>query len=141
MRFKLLFLAALTALVALPEAASAQPLESPVYRDGYRYPPPPPPPLPGYYEERRYRERPPEYYREGPPPGYRQGPSPGYREQRRGGVMCAREGQFCEFRGPAIVRYGAAGRFVRRQGVNGLPCNNQVFGDPAVGLTKACYID
>jgi hypothetical protein len=134
MRLKLLFLAAFTALTLLPQVAAAQmdrPYYPPRYDDGYR--PPPPPPPPGYYEERRYyRER---------QPDYREGPPPGYREQRRGGVMCAREGQFCEFRGQAIVRYGAAGRYVRRQGINGLPCNNQTFGDPAVGLEKACYID
>jgi hypothetical protein len=39
------------------------------------------------------------------------------------------------------VRYGAAGRFSTRRGMNGLPCNNQTFGDPAPGLEKACFID
>ena len=140
MRIKLLFLATLAALTILPDAASAQ-AESPYYRprydDGYRGPPPPPPP--GYYEDRRYedrryedrryRERQQEYY---PPPAPR---------QRAGGVFCAREGQFCQFQGPAVVRYGAAGRFVRRQAFNGIPCTNQAFGDPAVGMEKACFID
>jgi hypothetical protein len=137
MRFMLLFLAALMALAVLPEAASAQSPDVP----GFRYPPPPPNyedrryqrERPPEYEDRRYRrERPPEYYREAPPPGYR---------QRSGGSFCAREGQFCQFQGPAVVRYGAAGRFVRRQAFNGIPCNNQAFGDPAVGLEKACYLD
>ena len=137
MHFKLLLLAAVAALTTLPDAASAQPAEAPYYRprydDGYRGPPPPPPP--GYYEDRRYyRERRPEYYRESPPV-YRERP------RRGGGIFCAQEGQFCQFQGPAIVRYGAAGRYVRRQAVNGIPCTNQAFGDPAVGLQKACYID
>jgi hypothetical protein len=134
MRLKLLFLAALVALLpALPDTASAQAQLEEMYRRSAPPPPGyyPPPPPPGYYDDRRYRERPREYYREAPPPGYRQ--------QRRGGIFCAREGQFCQ--GPAIVRYGAAGRFVRRQAVNGIPCTNQAFGDPAVGLEKACYID
>jgi len=55
--------------------------------------------------------------------------------------VCAREHGFCAFQGPATVSYGAAGRFSRRRGFNGLPCNNETFGDPAPGLEKACFID
>ncbi len=128
MRLKTLFLMIAVALV-IPQAASAQyydPYGRRYYDDGYRRPPPPPPP-PGYYEERRY-------YREAPP-------APRPQAYRRGGVFCAREGGYCQFEGPAIVRYGAGGRFATRRAVNGIPCNNATFGDPFVGADKACYID
>jgi hypothetical protein len=114
-----------TAVLLFPQAASSQ-LDAPPYGrrydDGYRRPPPPPPP--GYREERRYhRERPPQVYR-----------------QPRG-IFCAREGGYCRFQGPAVVRYGAGGRFTSRRAFDGIPCNNSVFGDPFVGADKACYID
>jgi hypothetical protein len=131
MRSTVLFLVAIAMLV-IPQAASAQYYDQygrRYYDDGYRQPPPPPPP--GYYEERRY-------YREQRPPEYREREV--YR-QPRGGVMCAREGGFCAFEGPAIVRYGAGGRFVSRRAFNGIACNNSVFGDPFVGADKACFID
>lgn len=54
--------------------------------------------------------------------------------------LCAAERGFCNFRGTAVVRYGAQGRFSQRTGRNGLPCNNGVFGDPAPGLVKQCYV-
>jgi hypothetical protein len=128
MRSKVLFLAAIAMLV-IPQAATAQ-FYDPYGRRYYDDRPPPPPP--GYYEERRYyRERPPEYYRE----------RDVYRQPRRGGVLCAREGGYCAFEGPAIVRYGAGGRFVSRRAFNGIACNNSVFGDPFVGADKACFID
>lgn len=131
MRSTVLFLVAIAMLV-IPQAASAQYYDQygrRYYDDGYRQPPPPPPP--GYYDERRY---------------YREQRSPEYRErevyrQPRGGVMCAREGGFCAFEGPATVRYGAGGRFVSRRAFNGVACNNSVFGDPYVGADKACFID
>jgi len=54
---------------------------------------------------------------------------------------CASEGQTCSFDGPVDVVYGVAGRFAVRSHVTGeLPCNNDTFGDPYVGLPKACYI-
>lgn len=136
MRLKTFFLAVAATLFILPaltEAASAQ-IFDPYgrrYDDGYRGPPPPPPP--GYYEERRYyRERQPEVYRERPPQGYRQ--------QARG-IFCAREGGFCRFQGPAVVRYGAGGRFTSRRAFDGVPCTNSVFGDPFPGADKSCFID
>lgn len=55
-------------------------------------------------------------------------------------IHCADEDGFCRFRGPGEVRYGAHGRFVSRMADNGIPCNNRVFGDPAVGRPKACYV-
>lgn len=69
----------------------------------------------------------------GPPPGY--GPPRG-----GGGAFCAVENQFCGFRGPATVRYGARGRYVERRAFNGIPCSNEFFGDPAPGVPKRCFI-
>ena len=115
MRFKLLFLA-VAAMLLIPQAASAQPFDpyGRRYDDGYRGPPPP---RDYRYEERRYEERRDErreYYRE-------------QRPQRARGVFCAQEGGFCRFQGPAVVRYGAGGRFTSRRAFDGIPCTNSVF--------------
>lgn len=54
---------------------------------------------------------------------------------------CAREGGYCNFRGPAMLRYGADGRYVYREASNGLACNNETFGaDPRPGDAKRCDI-
>ena len=54
--------------------------------------------------------------------------------------QCANEHQVCNVPGPAEVRYGANGRFAFRN-VNGpVPCENSVFGDPAYGVVKACFV-
>ena len=125
MRCKTMFLV-LAAVLLIPQVASAQ--YDPGgrrYDDGYRGPPRPMPPAgpsPGYYEERRYREPPPQVYR-----------------QR--GAFCASEGGYCRFEGPATVRYDAGGRFTVRRAFDGIPCNNSVFGDPYPGGDKACFID
>jgi hypothetical protein len=58
----------------------------------------------------------------------------------RRGQFCANEGGFCKFRGQAEVRYGAEGRYVYKVLTNGASCNNDVFGDPAPGLPKSCFI-
>jgi len=54
---------------------------------------------------------------------------------------CAEEGGICRLPYPAEVVYGARGqttsRFFDRRAV---PCSNRVFGDPAPGRDKACYI-
>ncbi|RTL54496.1 MAG: hypothetical protein EKK40_01465 [Bradyrhizobiaceae bacterium] len=65
------------------------------------------------------------------------GGGPGY---GGGGTLCAYENQFCAFRGPATVRYGARGRYVVRRAVNGIPCSNHVFGDPIRGVQKRCFV-
>jgi prepilin-type N-terminal cleavage/methylation domain-containing protein len=58
-------------------------------------------------------------------------------------TSCATENTACTFSGPATIAYGSSslGRF------NALPnmtspvqCTNAVFGDPAVGYGKACYV-
>jgi hypothetical protein len=65
----------------------------------------------------------------------------GYGRERGGGETCARENEFCQFRGEANVRYGARGSYVVRRARDGIPCNNRVFGDPAPGIPKRCVID
>ncbi|MHB9470826.1 hypothetical protein [Mesorhizobium sp. W050] len=54
---------------------------------------------------------------------------------------CADEGEICRLPYPSEVVYGARGqttsRFIDRRAV---PCTNRVFGDPAPGRDKACYI-
>jgi hypothetical protein len=59
--------------------------------------------------------------------------------QAQGLVPCAREDGFCRVPYPTRVVYGVPGRstalFVRGRGV---PCSNNVFGDPAPGIRKRC---
>jgi len=54
---------------------------------------------------------------------------------------CADEGGICRLPYPGEVVYGARGRttsrFFDRRAV---PCTNRVFGDPAPGRQKSCYI-
>ena len=54
---------------------------------------------------------------------------------------CAREGEPCDFRGPATVRYGVEGHYVFRDAADGLPCTNEAFDtDPAPGQVKHCQV-
>lgn len=54
---------------------------------------------------------------------------------------CAPEGGYCNFRGPGMLRYGTAGRYVYREAVNGQRCGNDEFGgDPAPGMSKRCEL-
>lgn len=58
-----------------------------------------------------------------------------------GYTFCANEGERCSFAGVADVAYGANGQFNYQYGIRGgIDCNNAVFGDPIVGVRKACYI-
>jgi len=53
--------------------------------------------------------------------------------------FCANEGQQCTFVGMKEARYGANGTFTSpRTFTDGVACNNQVFGDPLVGVQKLC---
>lgn len=73
--------------------------------------------------------------------GPRRGPyGPGRGDGMAAWQFCAREGGFCDFRGPRRVRYGAAGRFAERVSRDGVPCNNRAFGDPAPGVPKTCQV-
>lgn len=57
----------------------------------------------------------------------------------QGLVRCADEDDFCHVPYPTLVIYGARGHrtaiFVSGRGV---PCSNEVFGDPAPGKDKRC---
>lgn len=53
--------------------------------------------------------------------------------------VCAQEGAQCSFRGPAMLRYGVAGRYAYREASDGMRCSNDDFGgDPAPGSRKQC---
>jgi hypothetical protein len=57
-----------------------------------------------------------------------------------GWVFCAREDEFCAAPAGAIIHYGRHGVFAsRRSPPGGLPCNNDVFGDPIQGVQKRCF--
>ncbi|MEO5757067.1 MAG: hypothetical protein ABIQ51_09460 [Mesorhizobium sp.] len=66
----------------------------------------------------------------------------GYDEPHRDRwTPCAGEGDYCDFRGRQVVRYGARGRFTQDVFRNGVQCDNDTFGgDPAPGADKRCYI-
>ena len=53
---------------------------------------------------------------------------------------CAGEEQACRFAGTRRVAYGANGRYSYRQATDGVMCGNKVFGDPAPGTRKSCYL-
>ena len=55
--------------------------------------------------------------------------------------LCANEWQDCSFGGTANVIYGGAGKWsTPRSFTNSVSCTNAVFGDPAPGVQKACYL-
>jgi hypothetical protein len=61
-------------------------------------------------------------------------PAPGYK-------ICATELQRCLFQGVASVIYGSGNNWTAaRVFTDGVDCNTTVFGDPAVGVLKACYV-
>jgi chitodextrinase len=56
-------------------------------------------------------------------------------------TFCANEGQRCTFTGTKDVRYGANSTWTAPRALtDGVDCNNQVFGDPLVGVQKHCEI-
>jgi len=59
---------------------------------------------------------------------------------QNGWRRCANENGFCAFNGWQEVRYGANGRWTHLTRLNGTSCGNNIFGDPAPGRSKACYI-
>jgi hypothetical protein len=52
--------------------------------------------------------------------------------------FCAAEGEICQFKGMAEVRFGQGDRFVTRSAYGGARCDVQDFGDPVYGVTKFC---
>jgi uncharacterized protein (DUF1800 family) len=56
-------------------------------------------------------------------------------------TACAREGGSCTVTSPTQVAYGAAGGFaVKTFNAGTVGCSNATFGDPKVGVLKACYL-
>jgi hypothetical protein len=54
-------------------------------------------------------------------------------------VFCSREHEYCRVPYPTQVIYGVPGRSRSLEvGGPGVPCNNEVFGDPAPGVPKRC---
>jgi len=53
---------------------------------------------------------------------------------------CAAETATCTFTGTHEVAYGAAGLYYYGTFTGGTPCGNTVFGDPASGTAKTCYV-
>jgi len=55
--------------------------------------------------------------------------------------FCSKENEACTFGGTQNVAYGANGVFRIKLGVSGgIACNDDTFGDPLVGVVKACYV-
>ena len=52
--------------------------------------------------------------------------------------FCANENQQCGFGDTQTVRYGSGNAFFSKTVSNGLACDNNTFGDPAVGAAKHC---
>jgi hypothetical protein len=58
-----------------------------------------------------------------------------------GWTFCSWENTRCAFTGTMAVHYGANGEFTTpRNFTGGVDCNNSVFGDPSVNVTKRCEI-
>ena len=55
-------------------------------------------------------------------------------------TTCAAENGTCSFSGTHEVAFGADGRYVYGSFTGSTPCTDAVFGDPAVGTVKACYV-
>jgi hypothetical protein len=58
---------------------------------------------------------------------------------RKPATHCANENWTCSFSGTQSVAYGANGSFSYRTATGSIACNNATFGDPIVGVVKACY--
>ena len=55
-------------------------------------------------------------------------------------ASCSGENGTCSFAGVMTVAYGANGSYAYATLGGGAGCNNSVFGDPAVGSVKSCYV-
>ena len=55
-------------------------------------------------------------------------------------TWCSPEGATCSFTGTRVVRYGTTSKTVDKALTNGTPCSNAVFGDPAPGSAKQCWV-
>ncbi|MEU0559616.1 family 78 glycoside hydrolase catalytic domain [Dactylosporangium sp. NPDC006015] len=57
-----------------------------------------------------------------------------------GWQQCAAETGTCSFAGTSTVAFGAQGQFRHLTVTGGTACTNAVFGDPAPGVQKACFL-
>jgi alpha-L-rhamnosidase len=57
-----------------------------------------------------------------------------------GAVLCAAENGLCSFSGTRTVEYGAGSTWTSKALNGGTPCGNAVFGDPAYGVVKSCFV-
>jgi hypothetical protein len=55
-------------------------------------------------------------------------------------AACSSENGTCSFTGVMTVAYGANGGYAYATLGGGTSCSNSVFGDPAVGSAKTCYV-
>ncbi|MEY9838131.1 glycosyl hydrolase family 18 protein [Streptacidiphilus sp. EB103A] len=55
-------------------------------------------------------------------------------------TSCAAENGTCSFAGVMTVAYGANGSYAYATLPGGTACSNSVFGDPASGSVKSCYV-
>jgi hypothetical protein len=55
-------------------------------------------------------------------------------------TSCSAENGSCSFSGTHEVAYGANGQYFYGSFTNGTSCSNAVFGDPAFGTAKTCYV-
>lgn len=53
---------------------------------------------------------------------------------------CAAENEDCRFRGARKVVFGAGGKWHVETFVDGVQCVNAIFGDPAPGVKKSCWV-
>jgi uncharacterized protein (DUF1800 family) len=56
-------------------------------------------------------------------------------------TKCADEGGTCTFTGTKAVIYGANNIYATKTATSSIGCNNTEFGDPVVGVVKACYAE
>jgi len=55
-------------------------------------------------------------------------------------TVCATENGTCSFTATREVRYGANGFYVGKIFTGSAACNNKIFGDPAYGTVKSCWV-
>lgn len=67
---------------------------------------------------------------------YLLGPPPGFTTW----TSCAAENGTCSFTGTHEVAFGENGQYYFGSHSGGTPCTDTVFGDPAFGAAKACYV-
>ena len=84
------------------------------------------------------------YFRGVQPGSYTMGyPATGTTVQQLPGTwtQCAAESATCSFSGTMAIAYGANGFFTYATATDGTACSNAVFGDPAAGVAKICYVE